>query len=108
MLFTYYYELNGSCVYLLVEVVAVSVKRHCCCSTRADAVTSCWYKTDDRGFGFIDVSPTQPPIQWLLGDILPREKRPWRETDHSPPSTADINCVCDYTSTPLTHLWSRA
>jgi len=66
-------------VHLLVEVVEGCVKQHCCWSTHADVATSCsWYQTDDRAFGLLDVSPAQPPIQWVMGAILPRVKRPWR------------------------------
>jgi hypothetical protein len=32
---------------------------------------------------------TQPPIQWVTV-ILSRVKRPERESDHSPPSNADV------------------
>jgi hypothetical protein len=33
---------------------------------------------------------TQPPIQWILGDLSPRVKRPGREADHSPPTSAQV------------------
>jgi hypothetical protein len=33
---------------------------------------------------------TQPPIQWVPGDISPGLKRPKREADHSPPSSAEV------------------
>jgi hypothetical protein len=36
------------------------------------------------------LEPTQPPIQSVLGAPTPRVKRPGREADHSPPSTAEI------------------
>jgi hypothetical protein len=29
------------------------------------------------------LGPTQPPIQWVPGALLPGAKRPWREADHS-------------------------
>jgi hypothetical protein len=32
----------------------------------------------------------KPPIQWVLGDRLPGVKRPGREADHSPPSSAEV------------------
>jgi hypothetical protein len=68
------------------------------------------YGMDDRGsrvrlpagleiFIFTTVSrtalgPTQPPIQWVLGAISLRVKRPDREADHSPPSSAEVKeCV---------------
>jgi hypothetical protein len=32
--------------------------------------------------------PTQPPIQWVSGALSLGVKRPGREADHSPPSSA--------------------
>jgi hypothetical protein len=37
------------------------------------------------------VGPTQPPIQWVLGEISSGVKRQEREADHSPPSRAEAN-----------------
>jgi hypothetical protein len=37
------------------------------------------------------MGPTKPPIQWLLGPISPGTKRPRREADHSPSSTAAVD-----------------
>jgi hypothetical protein len=38
--------------------------------------------------------PTQPPIQWVPGAVSVGVKRPGREADHSPPSSADVKeCV---------------
>jgi hypothetical protein len=38
--------------------------------------------------------PTQPPIQWKPGAVSLRVKRPGREADHSPPSSAAVKeCV---------------
>jgi hypothetical protein len=63
------------------------------------------YGLDDRGsrvrfpaglgiFLFITASrtflgPTQPPIQWVTVALSLGVKRPVRETDHSPPSSAE-------------------
>jgi hypothetical protein len=33
---------------------------------------------------------TQPPIQWVLGALSLGAKRPGREADHSPPSSAEV------------------
>jgi hypothetical protein len=39
------------------------------------------------------VSPTQPPIQWVLGALSLGVKRLEREADHSPPTSAEVkNC----------------
>jgi hypothetical protein len=61
---------------------------------------------DDRGLGFdprrglgiflfttaskTALGPTQPPIQWVPGALSLGVKRPGREADHSPPSSAEI------------------
>jgi hypothetical protein len=36
------------------------------------------------------LGPTQPPIQWVLGALSLGIKRPGREADHSPPSSAEV------------------
>jgi hypothetical protein len=41
---------------------------------------------------------TQPPIQWVLGDFSLGVKRPGREADHSPPSSAEVKKAWSYTS----------
>jgi hypothetical protein len=33
---------------------------------------------------------TQPPIEWVLGAISPGVKRRWRESNHSPSTTAEV------------------
>jgi hypothetical protein len=53
---------------------------------------------DDRGLGIFlfdttsraAVRPTQPPIQCVPGTLSLVVERPERETDHSPPSSADV------------------
>jgi hypothetical protein len=34
--------------------------------------------------------PTQPPIQWIPAVLSLEVKRPGRESDHSPPSSAEV------------------
>jgi len=46
------------------------------------------------------LGPTQPPIQWVTGTLSLGVKRPGREGDHSPPSSAEIKNAWSYTSTP--------
>jgi hypothetical protein len=36
------------------------------------------------------LGPTQPPIQWVPGDLSLGVKRQEREADHSPPSSAEV------------------
>jgi hypothetical protein len=43
--------------------------------------------------------PTQPPIQWVPGAISPGIKRPGREADHSPLTSAEVKEIWIYTST---------
>jgi hypothetical protein len=43
------------------------------------------YVLHDRVLG-----PTQPPIQWERGALSLGVKRPGREADHSPPSSAEV------------------
>jgi hypothetical protein len=44
------------------------------------------------------LSPTQPPIPGVLGPLSLGVKRPWREADHSPPSSAEVKNAWSYTS----------
>jgi hypothetical protein len=45
--------------------------------------------------------PTQPPIQWVQGAVSLGVKRPGREADHSPPSSAEVKeCVKLYLHSP--------
>jgi hypothetical protein len=41
----------------------------------------------------------QPPIQWVMGALVPGVKRQGREADHSP-SSAEVKKMWIYTSTP--------
>jgi hypothetical protein len=36
------------------------------------------------------LGPTHPPIQWVPGALSVGVRRPGREADHSPPSSAEI------------------
>jgi hypothetical protein len=38
----------------------------------------------------LDLGPTQPPIQWVLGALSPGLKSLAREADYSPPSNAEV------------------
>jgi hypothetical protein len=37
-----------------------------------------------------DLGPIQPPIQWVQEALSLGIKGPWREADHSPPSSAEV------------------
>jgi hypothetical protein len=54
------------------------------------------------------LGPTQPPIQWEPGALSPGVKRPGREVDHSPLTSAKVNKTWLYTSTPHTPSWHSA
>jgi hypothetical protein len=43
---------------------------------------------------------TRPPIQWVSGALLKGIKRPGRECDHSPPTSAEVKKMWIYISTP--------
>jgi hypothetical protein len=74
------------------------------------------YGLDDRGVGVrvpvgsrIFSSPrrpdrlwgsTQPPIQWVPGVLSSEVKRPGRGADHSPLTSAEVNKMWIYISTP--------
>jgi hypothetical protein len=45
------------------------------------------------------LGPTQPPIQWVPGALSLGVKRPEREADHSPPSSAEVKNAWSYTTT---------
>jgi hypothetical protein len=52
------------------------------------------------------LGPTQPPIQWVAGALYLGVKRPGREADHSPPSSAEVKqCVELYIHSPKTPSW---
>jgi hypothetical protein len=52
---------------------------------------------------------TQPPFQWVLGVLSLRVKRPGREADHSPPSSAEVKeCVELYLYSPNAPSWCGA
>jgi hypothetical protein len=46
------------------------------------------------------LGPIQPPIQRVLGALFLGVKRPEREADHSPPSSAEVKNEWSYISTP--------
>jgi hypothetical protein len=66
-----------------------------------------WFKSQHR-LGiclFITVSrpalgTTQPPIQQVPGALFLGVKRPGREADHSPPSSAEVKNAWSYASAP--------
>jgi hypothetical protein len=43
---------------------------------------------------------TQPPIEWVAGAVSLGARRPGREADHSPPTSAKVKKTWIYTSTP--------
>jgi len=47
---------------------------------------------------------TQPPVQWVPGNLTQGVKRPGRETNHSPPCSAEVKNWWSCTSTPSIHL----
>jgi hypothetical protein len=70
------------------------------------------YGLDERGFGFrvpvgtriffmssrLSLVYNQPPFQWVPGAPSPGVKRPGREIDHSPPTSAGVKKIWIYFS----------
>jgi hypothetical protein len=53
--------------------------------------------------------PSQPPLQWVPGALSLGVKRPGRETDHLPPSSAEVKeCGELYLQSPNTSSWRCA
>jgi hypothetical protein len=48
--------------------------------------------------------PNQHPTQRKSGVLFSETKRPGREDDYSPPSSAEVQSAWSYTSTPPVHL----
>jgi fatty acid desaturase len=48
------------------------------------------------------LGPTQPPITWVLGALIPAVRQLGHETDHSSPSSAEVKNAWNYTTTLLT------
>jgi hypothetical protein len=82
-------------------------------SCRSLAGIATVYGLDDRGSGAgnfsllhciqTDSDPTQPPIQWVPGDLSMAVKWPGPEADHSLPSSAEVKkCVEPYPRSPNT------
>jgi hypothetical protein len=51
------------------------------------------------------LGPTQPFIQWVPGAFSREVKRPGREVDHSPPSSAEVKDGGTIPSLPHTSSW---
>jgi hypothetical protein len=55
------------------------------------------------------LGPTQPPMQWVSGSLSLGIKPPERETDHSPPSSAEVKEWVElYLHSPDTPSWRGA
>jgi hypothetical protein len=64
-----------------------------------------------KGLGNVSLGsrPTQPPIQCVPEALPLGIKRPGREDDYSPPSSAEIKNAWSYTSNlPITPSWRGA
>jgi hypothetical protein len=89
-----------------------------CCPVSQDSIASIvtGYVLDNREVGVpslivvknfhffmssrLALGSTQPLIQWIMGVLSPGIKRPRREADHSPPTSAEVKKTWVYTSTP--------
>jgi hypothetical protein len=71
------------------------------------------FPTEGGNFLFDTVSrpalgSTQPPIKWVPGTLSLEVKRPGREADHSPPSSAEVKNAWSYASTSHASPWLGA
>jgi hypothetical protein len=87
--------------------VGISVKRperETDYSTSGAEINAWRYNSIDRGsmvrFPAGAPGPTQPTIQWIPGALPLGVKLPGRETDHSPPCSAEVKSAWSYTSSP--------
>jgi hypothetical protein len=54
------------------------------------------------------LGPTQPPILWVPAALSVMIKRPGREAEHSPSSSAEVRWVDQYLHSPITPSWRGA
>jgi len=54
------------------------------------------------------LGPTQPPIEWVPGDLSLGVKRLGHEANHSPPLSAEVKNAWSYTFAPNTSSWRDA
>jgi hypothetical protein len=50
------------------------------------------------------LGPTHLPVQWVLGALTRGVKRPGHQSNHSPPTSAEVKNACSHISTPLIRL----
>jgi hypothetical protein len=102
-----------SCCCCIVFIIIIINNFRSCDSSVGVALG---YGLDDRGsrvrfpaelgiFLFTTVSRpalglTQPPIQWVPGALSLGVKRPGREAEHSPPSSAEVKNAWSYANCP--------
>jgi hypothetical protein len=68
-------------------------------STRFPGPLQCLY-LEQENISRPALGPIRPPIEWVPEALSPGVKRPGREADHSPPTSAEVKKTWIYTSTP--------
>jgi hypothetical protein len=53
----------------------------------------------------MEIWPTQPPTQWVPGDLWKGKKWPGHEADHSPPSSCEVYKSRDIRLLPYMPSW---
>jgi hypothetical protein len=54
------------------------------------------------------LGPTHPPVQYAPGALSLGVKRPWREADHSPPSSSEAKNGAAISALPYASSWRDA
>jgi hypothetical protein len=74
----------------------VNIKRNICSMITFTMGYMIWCSSPGRGWEYFTTAskpalgPTELPIQWIPGALSLGVKRPGREADHSPPSSAEV------------------
>jgi hypothetical protein len=92
----------GDVLYTSRNICKQFVSNHCCVNVRKCEVTVLINKHTHIYIHITLMGPTQPPLQWVAGALSLGVKRPEREADHSPPSSAEVKeCVELYLHSPI-------
>jgi hypothetical protein len=87
-------------IYVVKESDSLVAGRQKYGSSRTDRVRNFLFSVYFRPL----TRPTQPPIQWTPGALSPGVKLPGRETDHPPPTSAEVKKTFIYEGKSISKL----